>query len=121
MSEFKFLLDEHVGVPLEKALKRHSPDIVVWRIGEPGTPPIGTLDPDILIWCERRGFALVTNNRSTMPVHLSERIAAGRYVPPIFILNPKMSIGETAEELYLLWATAEPEEYADRLNYLPIP
>jgi predicted PolB exonuclease-like 3'-5' exonuclease len=28
----------------------------VWAIGDPNTPPKGTLDPDILLWCERYDF-----------------------------------------------------------------
>jgi hypothetical protein len=38
MSEIKYLLDEHVNPRLRKALKRSAPDIVVWRLGDPGPP-----------------------------------------------------------------------------------
>jgi hypothetical protein len=31
-----------------------------------------------------------------------------------------MSIGETIDELLLLWAASEENEYADRMVYLPI-
>ena len=120
MSRFQFLLDEHVDPILQKALIQRSPDITVWRLGDAGVPALGTLDPDILMWCEAHSFSLITNNRVSMPVHLHDHLAAGRHVPGIFTLNPEMSIGETVEELTLLWAAAEPEEYADQLNYLPV-
>lgn len=55
-----------------------------------------------------------------MPMHLRNHFAAGRHVPGIFTLNPEMSVGETAEELLLLWSAAESEEYVDHLNYLPV-
>lgn len=120
MSEIRYLLDEHVNPRLRKALKRLTPDIVVWRIGDPSAPALSTPDPEILLWCEERGFSLVTNNRESMPVHLQEHLAAGRHVPGIFTLNPQMTIGETADELVLIRGASEAEEYVDQLHYLPL-
>jgi hypothetical protein len=120
MSRFQYLLDEHVDPALQKALISRSPDITVWRLGDPGAPAPGTLDPDILIWCEKQAFSLITNNRASMPMHLRDHLAAGRQVPGIFTLNPEMSIGQTVEELLLIWSAAESEEYVDQLNYLPV-
>jgi hypothetical protein len=103
MNAIKYLLDEHVDPDLKRALKKGWHDIVVWRIGEPGAPPLGSPDPDLLTWCEVNEFILVTNNRASMPVHLRDHLAAERHVPGIFVLNPKMKLGETAEELALIW------------------
>ena len=55
-----------------------------------------------------------------MPVHLRDHLAAGLYVPGIFILNPGMTMGETVDELVLIWEASEPKEYVDLLNYLPM-
>ncbi len=55
-----------------------------------------------------------------MPVHLRDHLAAGLHVPGIFILNPGMTMGETVEELALIWDASEPEEYVDLLTYLPM-
>lgn len=120
MSAIQYLLDEHVDPGLKRALKRGWRDIVVWRIGDPGAPPQGTLDPEILIWCEINGFSLVTNNRASMPVHLRDHLAADHHVPGIFVLNSNMKMGETAEELALICGASEMEEYLDLLNYLPL-
>ncbi|MGA9383254.1 MAG: DUF5615 family PIN-like protein, partial [Phormidium sp.] len=64
----KYLLDENVDPSYKIQLHRQNPDIVMWVVGEPGTPPRGTLDPEILCWCEEYDFVLVTNNRTSMPV-----------------------------------------------------
>ncbi len=120
MSAIKYLPDEHVNPRLQKALQRQSHDRVVWRVGDPGAPALHSLDPEILVWCEAHDFSLVTNNRTSMPRHLHDHLAAGRHVPGIFILNPNMNMGETIEELTLIWGASESEEYADQLNYLPI-
>jgi len=31
-----------------------------------------------------------------------------------------MSIGETIEELVLIWAATDPDEYQDRITFLPV-
>ena len=59
----RYLLDEHIAPSYSPQLLRAAPDLVAWLIGDPGAPPRGTLDPEILIWCEENGFILVTNNR----------------------------------------------------------
>ncbi len=63
---------------------------------------------------------LVTNNRTSMPPHLTDHVAQGRHVSGIFIMNPNMSRGDTIEELILIVATSEVDEYQDSIRYLPI-
>ncbi|NEP76788.1 MAG: hypothetical protein F6K17_04575 [Okeania sp. SIO3C4] len=94
----RYLMDENVNPTYQTQIQRQEPELIIWAVGDEGTPPKGTLDPDILIWCEEHDFVLVTNNRTSMPPHLT----AGRHVPGIFILNPKMSVGETIDELILI-------------------
>jgi hypothetical protein len=55
-----------------------------------------------------------------MPPHLQDHLAQGRKVPGILVLNPKMGVGETIEELLLIWGASEGEEYADRIAFLPV-
>lgn len=37
---------------------------------------------------------------------MRDHLAAGHHIPGIFTLNPSMSIGETIEELALIWVSA---------------
>jgi hypothetical protein len=120
MNGFHWLLDENVGPNLRQALHDVFPEMTVWIVGDPGTPDYGTRDPAILQWCDENYFALVTNNRSTMPVHLQNHIAAGGHIPGIFILHPEMSMGETVDDLALIWDAAEPDEFLDQIVYLPL-
>lgn len=120
MNGFNFLLDENVDPDLRSALHQNHPEMTIWIIGDPGVPEYGTLDPDILRWCEENRFALVTNNRSTMPVHLQDHVQGGGHVLGIFILNPDLSMGETVDELTLIWEAAEPDEFTDQIVYLPL-
>lgn len=76
----KYLLDEHIPLFYRARLLQQSEvnqaasDLEVWVIGDPSAPPKGTPDPNVLRWCDLKGFALVTNNRRSMPVHLADQI-----------------------------------------------
>lgn len=96
------------------------PNLVLLAVGDEGTPPKGTLDPEILIWCEEHRFILVTNNRTSMPPHLADHLAQSRHIPGIFILNPNMSIGETIDELILIALASDEDEYQDYITHLPL-
>ena len=99
MSATRYLLDEHVDPALRAQLIQHELDLTVWIVGDPGGPPRGALDPDVLLWCEANGFSLVTNNRKSMAGHLRDHLAAGHHVPGIFVLNPNMTMGATIKNL----------------------
>ncbi|MCU0543611.1 MAG: DUF5615 family PIN-like protein [Oscillatoriaceae cyanobacterium Prado104] len=116
-----YLIDENVNPLYPNQIRLREPEIVIKVVGETETPPKGTLDPEILCWCEEHQFVLVTNNRTSMPVHLTDHMALGRHIPGIFILNPNLSIGENLEELILAALASENDEYQDRIAYLPLP
>jgi hypothetical protein len=116
----KYLFDENVDPEYVHQLRRRNPKLAVRMIGEPSTPEKGTLDPQILEWCERTGFVLVTNNRRSMPVHLGDHLAQGRHIPGILILNPSLSLGETLDELDIIGCASFENEYQDRIEYLPL-
>jgi hypothetical protein len=120
MSLIRYLLDENVDPLFRTELLRQEAEMVVWRIGDPNTPLSGTSDPTILEGCEENSFILVTNNRQSMTQHLTDHLSAGRHVPGIFELNPGLSIGETIEELILIWGASEASDYQDQLIYLPL-
>ena len=115
----KYLLDENVDPLYKTRMIRQEKDLIIWVVGEPHTPAKGTLDPEILLWCEDYNFALVTNNRTSMPVHLVEHINQRLSVPGIFILNPKLTMGENIDELILITITAVEDEYQNQIVHLP--
>ena len=120
MSKVYYLLDENVNPILRSGLLREKPSLTVWQVGMLGVPAFGTLDPEILVWCEENGFILVTNNRKSMPVHLKDHLDEGRQSFGIFILNAEMSIGETIEELILIALATSAEDYQNQIIYLPL-
>ena len=116
----KFLLDENLPSLYRAQLARLAPEITVWMIGDPGTPSRGTLDPEILEWCEHSGFILVTNNRASMPVHLQGHIARGKHMPGILVFRPKAAIKTILEDLMLIAELAALDEFQDQIVHIPL-
>ncbi len=122
----KYLLDEHIPPAYRAQILRRaehlSPasELEVWAIGDPDAPAKGTLDPDILLWCESHDFVLVTNNRRSMPMHLADHLTAGHHVPGIFTISLDLSIGQLIDELIMIAFAALEDEFADRITFLPI-
>lgn len=116
----KYLIDENVDPTYTNQLRRLNPDLFVIAVGDLTAPPKGTLDPEILVWCEKHDCILVTNNRRSMPVHLKEHIEQQHNIPGIFILNPKLSVGENLEQLILIAEGSFDNEYQNRIEFLPL-
>ena len=73
----RFLLDENLSPRLKAALLRLSPTLDVVRVGDPGAPSLGTLDPDVLRYLELSQRILVTSNRTRCRLtlkHIGRRV-----------------------------------------------
>jgi hypothetical protein len=55
-----------------------------------------------------------------MPGHLRDHIASGGHIPGIFVTPYPLYIGALIVELILIWGTSLPDEYQDRIVYLPL-
>lgn len=73
--KIRFLLDENLSPKLKFAVLRLNPAIDIVRVGDPDSPPLGTLDPELLRYLEVSERLLVTDNRKSMPGHLESHWA----------------------------------------------
>ena len=115
MKTIRFLFDENADPLYRHELLPREPDMVAWRVGDISAPPAATLDPEILLWCEAKNFILVTNNRHSMPPHLANHLEQGRDIPGIIVMNDKMTVGETLDELWLIWSEADESKFHDNI------
>ncbi|MBX3000203.1 MAG: hypothetical protein KF893_16895 [Caldilineaceae bacterium] len=105
---------------IQAQLTRLQPDLRIYRIGEADAPVKGTPDADVLDWIEANGCMLITNNRASMPAHLADHIALGRHVPGIIQLPRHMNMRMVLDDLWLIWAAAQSDEFRDQIVYLPL-
>jgi hypothetical protein len=100
-------------------LLRRLPSLTVWMVGDPSAPKLGTLDPEILLWCEAHGFILVTNNHRSMPRHLADHLAAGRQIPGILAMRKNSAMGQVLKDLILIAEVAGEDDYQNMISYVP--
>jgi hypothetical protein len=115
----RFLLDENLPPRLKAALLRLNPAIDVARVGDPGAPPLGTPDPDVLRYLELSQRILITLNRKSMPAHIESHWTAGGHLWGLFWVRSRIPIGRLAQALFLVWEASEAEEWIDWLDWIP--
>jgi len=119
MNRFRYLIDENTSKTLADQLRRFAPDMEISVVGDENVPSRGTLDPEILSWCEREGYCLVTRNRKSMPPHLKAHVSAGHHIRGIFTLRDQSPLKQVLATLLLIREAAEPDEYQDQIVYIP--
>ena len=120
MTRLRYLVDEDTPHAIRDPRLRRQPELEVLAVGDALAPAFGTLDPDLLRWIEREGYVLVSRNRRTLARHLRHHLEAGGHVPGIFLLRRRALLGHILEDLLLIWEAGHPDEYRDRIEYLPL-
>ena len=116
----RYLIDENISPKYRTQLLYHEPSLMVLAVGDEGAPAKSTPDPEILEWCEQNQFSLITNNRKSMPQHLSDHLSAGHHVPGIFTINRKVSMGLIIKELIRIAGAPDEDKYIDQITYIPL-
>jgi hypothetical protein len=115
--KLRFQADADFNEIIVRALLRREPGI------DFQTAPTGSLegisDADVLLLAARSGRLLVTHDRKTMPRHFAEFIAA-QTSAGVLIVPQKMPITQVVDDLMLIWAATEAEEWTNRIYSLPL-
>jgi hypothetical protein len=118
-----YVLDEHLRGLLWDAIRQHNAGgvnvIDVTRVGDPADLPLGTQDPDLLLWAERENRVVVTRDWNTMPGHLANHLQGGHHSPGVFILRRGLSLPQLVDILVLTAYAVDPAEARDQVRYLP--
>ena len=118
--KLKMLLDENMEPGYRAVLQHLYPEIDVVAVGDPGTPPKQTSDPEILRFVAQNRRVLVTKNRkSIIAKHLPDHLAEGGQTWGIFLVRKDISFPRLAEELHVIWENSDAEEWIDRILKLP--
>ena len=119
----RYLLDEHLRGALWDLVKRHNGlgiyPLDCQRVGDIPQLPIGTPDPVILQWAEAENRILVSQDKSTLPLHLAEHLAAGRSSPGIMVLRARARFLAIFDFLVIAAYASEPEEWANAITFVP--
>lgn len=114
----RFLADENFDHRTIAGLLRREPDLDIVSVQEVGLRQAE--DPAVLEWAAHEGRIVVTHDVSTMLDFAYERVAAGLPMPGVFEIPDQTPRSVIIEELLLVAAASEPEEWRDTVRYLPL-
>ena len=115
-----FLFDEHLPRWWRRAITAIDPGLLIRYVGDPGAPPLHSPDEVLLQWYESFHAIMITNNRSTMPIHLAKHLVAGRHIPGIFLIQPGLDAHVLAHSLAYIVGASLPDEYRDQILFPPL-
>jgi uncharacterized protein DUF5615 len=117
MSRPRFLADHDLNEHIVVGALRQEPAMEFVRVRELGMS--GRPDEEILEHADREGWLVVSHDVNTMPAAAYARLAGGRSFPGLFMVHQRTPIGPIVENLVLIWATSELEEWKDQVVFLP--
>ena len=109
--------DADLNEILIKATLRREPAIDFQTARAAGLP--GLNDRDVLAMAARSGRLLLTHDRKTMPSHFAEFIATDTSAG-VLVIPQKLPVARVVEDLVLIWAASEAEEWINRIHSLPL-
>lgn len=79
----------------------------------------GLKDEDVLAIAAKGGRLQVTHDRKTIPGYFAEFIAS-HTSPGVLIVPQKQPVANVVEDLLLIWAASEAEQWINRIHSLPL-
>lgn len=79
----------------------------------------GVDDIAVLGIAAQDGRILVTHDQATMPTQFGE-FTRSNTSPGLIVVPQSLAIRDAADSLILIWAATDPEEWTNRIAYLPI-
>jgi hypothetical protein len=79
----------------------------------------GLSDREVLSRAVKESRVFVTHDRKTMPRHFADFILS-ETSSGVLIISQRFPIAQAAEEIILIWAASEAEEWINRIYSLPI-
>jgi len=119
MNPLRFLADECVSHDMIDHLRDVEPDMDILVVGEPGAPPKGTDDAEILLAAEALGRTVISGDRATMAKHLTTHYREGHHTSGLILLRCDFSVARYASEIRLIWFATTADEWVDRTDYIP--
>jgi hypothetical protein len=80
---------------------------------------IGRPDPEVLAMAAGEGRVLVSHDRRTMLKHFG-RFIQNQTSPGLILVSQGMDVGQAIEELLLVWAATEAQEWENAALFVPL-
>jgi hypothetical protein len=117
MSRPKFLADHDLNEHIIIGVIRRAPGVEFSRVRDIGLHD--RADAEILEYAAEHGFIVVSHDVNTMPAAAYGRLAMGKTLAGLLMVQQTHSIGSIIENLILIWSASEAEEWENQVCFLP--
>ena len=113
----RFLADADFNHKIVLGIRRREPSVDFLGACDGGVA--GVSDPEVLRIAADSARILVSHDRRTMPAHFA-RFLEESSSPGVIIISQELDIGAAIEDLLLIWATTDVEEWIEHLGFVPL-
>jgi Domain of unknown function (DUF5615) len=113
----RFQADADFNQKVVLGLRRREPAVDFEDASAGGV--MGLSDPEVLDKAADLGRILISHDRRTMLAHFA-RFLDGRSSPGLIIVPQDLDIGLAIEDLLIIWAASDGEEWRDKAGFLPL-
>jgi hypothetical protein len=113
----RFQADADFNQKIVLGLRRREPAVDFLGAYDGGVIEIA--DPDVLRIAAESGRILVSHDRKTMPAHFARFLKEGSS-PGVIIVSQELDIGAAIDDLLLIWAATDAEEWIEHLGFVPL-
>ena len=113
----RFLADADLNHAIVKGCRRQEPALDFLSASEANLHRAPDLE--VLALAAGQMRILVTHDRQTMPYHFSDFLMSGRISPGVFLVSQYAPIGEVIDDLVLIWAASDADEWTNRILDIP--
>jgi hypothetical protein len=110
--------DENFNGDIVRGLLFRLPELDLLRVQDVGLGD--AIDPVVLAWAAENDRIILTHDRATLPNFAYERVAVGKAMPGIFVINDRFPVGRAIEELVLVDTCSEASDWVNRVLYFPL-
>jgi len=79
----------------------------------------GVKDPDVLALAASANRILVTSDLKTMPAYFGDFLQAHGHSPGVFLVKQSRPLADIIENLIVVWAASDAEEWTNRIMEIP--
>jgi len=112
----RFQADENLNARIIAGLLRREPSLDFRTAKD--AKVLGRDDRDVLAIATEESRILVFHDRETMPAHFRQ-FTKKNTSSGLLIVSQTMDIGEAIEQILIVWAASEAQEWINQIGYIP--
>ena len=114
----RFLADENFNNDILRGFQRRLPSVDIVRVQD--TELMGGSDLAVLAWAATEARIVLTHDLATLIGAAYERIASGEPVVGVIAVPQAIRAGVAIEDLILIAECSTPQDFSDRVAFLPL-